>query len=75
MAWAGNFHAAPRNLINSVLGMPAMRSVRLTSRRGDDDNHAILMFDAESVAMWFINTWNDNPRIQYECCVASPLNG
>ncbi|KAJ7201484.1 hypothetical protein C8J57DRAFT_1412129 [Mycena rebaudengoi] len=74
MAWKGNFGAAPRNLVLAVLGTNTMRGVRYTTRRGSDDHTALLTFDADAVATWFINAWNDNTRVGYEVCYASSLN-
>ncbi|KAJ7279386.1 hypothetical protein C8J57DRAFT_1570045 [Mycena rebaudengoi] len=75
MTWSGNFHAAPRNLILNVLGSNTTRNVHFTSRKGSDEHTALLTFEADTVATWFISTWNNNPRASYEVCVASPLNG
>ncbi|KAJ7822331.1 hypothetical protein B0H14DRAFT_3875593 [Mycena olivaceomarginata] len=70
MDWEKKWHVTPRNLILSVLA--TMRSARFTSRKGPDDETAVLVFEAESVATWFTAAWNNNSRVGYECCVARP---
>ncbi|KAJ7846446.1 hypothetical protein B0H13DRAFT_1907780 [Mycena leptocephala] len=70
MDWEKKWHLSPCNLIMSVLA--SMRSTRFTSRKGLDDDTAILVFEAESVATWFIAAWNSATRVGYECCVAHP---
>ncbi|KAJ7156752.1 hypothetical protein C8R46DRAFT_1294496 [Mycena filopes] len=67
---AKDIHQQPRQLVNSVLGFSLMRSVRYSSRRGPDDFTAILVFEADEVAQWFVTTWNNNPRLSYEIVVA-----
>ncbi|KAJ7756097.1 hypothetical protein DFH07DRAFT_1027791 [Mycena maculata] len=73
MDWRNNFHQAPRNLVTSVLGANMIRPAPFKSRKGPDDVTAVLVFEADTVAQWFITTWNDNPRISYEICVARPM--
>ncbi|KAJ6574595.1 hypothetical protein B0H19DRAFT_1124878 [Mycena capillaripes] len=70
MDWDKKWHLAPRNLILSVIA--TMRSARITSRKGPDEETAVLVFEAESVATWFIEAWNTNSRVGYECCIARP---
>ncbi|KAJ7159531.1 hypothetical protein C8R46DRAFT_1354241 [Mycena filopes] len=67
---AKDIHQQPRQLVNSVLGFSLMRSVRYSSRRGPDNFTAILVFEADEVAQWFVTTWNNNPRLSYEIVVA-----
>ncbi|KAJ6449806.1 hypothetical protein DFH09DRAFT_1352534 [Mycena vulgaris] len=76
MTWQGNCHSAPRNLVTAVLGVNTMRSARFTSRKGPDDFTAVLVFEADTVASWFVTTWNEHVRAGYEVCVARamPLN-
>ncbi|KAJ7679952.1 hypothetical protein B0H17DRAFT_1206245 [Mycena rosella] len=42
---------------------PTMCTARFSSRKGPDDDTAIIAFQAEAVAAWFVATWNANPRI------------
>ncbi|KAJ6527613.1 hypothetical protein DFH09DRAFT_1371392 [Mycena vulgaris] len=72
MTWAGNCHFAPRNLIIHVLGANNIRAARFTSRKGPDDFTAVLVFEADAVASWFVTTWNDSPRAGYKVCLARP---
>ncbi|KAJ7247501.1 hypothetical protein C8J57DRAFT_1359127 [Mycena rebaudengoi] len=73
MDWQGDYGRAPRNLILAVLGKETMRTARFTSRKGADAQNVIVVFEADSVASWFIQAWNSNPRRGYECCFASPM--
>ncbi|KAJ7672025.1 hypothetical protein B0H17DRAFT_1208818 [Mycena rosella] len=66
----GLVHQAPRNLITTVIGVNTMHTARFSSRKGPDDDTAIIVFQAEAVAAWFVATWNANPRIGYEVCAA-----
>ncbi|KAJ7081486.1 hypothetical protein C8R44DRAFT_905282 [Mycena epipterygia] len=61
MDWQRNFTQFPRNLISNVL-TTTMYRVRYTSRRGADDATAILVFEADTIATWFIHTWNNHAR-------------
>jgi hypothetical protein len=74
MDWEEKWNLTPRNLIMNVLTHNTMRNARFTSRRGPDDATAILVFDADNVASWFIATWNGSPRTGYEICTARPMS-
>ncbi|KAJ6607709.1 hypothetical protein B0H10DRAFT_2013990 [Mycena sp. CBHHK59/15] len=68
--WEKNWNHSPRVLISSVPNLN-MKGARYTSRRGPDDTFVILVFEADTVADWFVKAWNENPRIAYELCFAS----
>ncbi|KAJ7822997.1 hypothetical protein B0H14DRAFT_3470370 [Mycena olivaceomarginata] len=65
-----DIHQQPRQPINNVLDFAMMRTVRYSSRKGADDFTAVLVFESDDVAKWFVTTWNTNPRVSYEVCVA-----
>ncbi|KAJ7719575.1 hypothetical protein B0H16DRAFT_1606138 [Mycena metata] len=71
--WEGNHKNTPRNLILNVLSNVNMRNARFTSRKGGDEESAILTFDAPAVAEWFTTTWNSSSRVGYTVCVARPM--
>ncbi|KAJ7167878.1 hypothetical protein C8R46DRAFT_1094389 [Mycena filopes] len=78
MNWENNHKNTPRQLILNVLANVNMRSARFSARKGDDDQTAVLTFDADAVAQWFIATWNASSRVGFEICIAhsaaAPLN-
>jgi hypothetical protein len=69
MDWEGQWNRNPLTLIDSVIGGDTIRAARFTSRKGPEDATAILVFDADAHASWFIGAWNTNARVGYECCV------
>ncbi|KAF8211894.1 hypothetical protein K438DRAFT_1751497 [Mycena galopus ATCC 62051] len=72
MNWEKKWNRNPHNLIMNTLGPTTMRGVHFSSRRGADDDTVIVVFEAETVANWFVTTWNASSRLGYEICTARP---
>ncbi|KAF8172020.1 hypothetical protein K438DRAFT_1852098 [Mycena galopus ATCC 62051] len=72
MNWEKKWNRNPHNLIMNTLGPNTMRGVHFSSRRGADDDTVIVVFEAETVANWFVTTWNASSRLGYEICTARP---
>ncbi|KAJ7790714.1 hypothetical protein B0H14DRAFT_3501377 [Mycena olivaceomarginata] len=62
MDWEGQWNRNPLTLIDRVIGGNAVRAARFTSRSGTEDATAILIFDADARASWFIGAWNAMPQ-------------
>ncbi|KAJ7258045.1 hypothetical protein B0H12DRAFT_1070273 [Mycena haematopus] len=73
MNWEGKWNRNPLLVINNVISQNTMRAARFVSRRGADDSIAVLVFDADAHAAWFIGAWNASSRVGYEVCVARPM--